>query len=464
VSAVPSAETPPRSALAGARTELPRASLLACVHCGLCLNECPTYRVTRFEPASPRGRIYLMRAIEEGRIEPEADVVAHLDSCLNCRACETACPAGVHYGDLLERTRARLIEAGRVGPRHRITAWALRTVFASWERIDSAVGALRLLQRSGLMSLASKRPFSALLPPSLRAGASLLPEVPSAAERSVPVGVFTPYAGPARARVAILVTCVVQPLYPRVTRALIHLLRVAGCEVVVPASQSCCGSLHAHAGLRDEARRHARSVIEGMPDDVDYVAVASAGCGASMKEYEHLFVAPAASNAERERASRFAAKVRDGLELLDQLGLPNPPIPVAERIAVHDPCHLAHAQRVREAPRRLMRALHGASVCDLRASDRCCGSAGIYMIQQPAMAQALLEEKLQTVTEAHATVVAVANPGCLLHMAAGARARGMNERFEHPLEILARAYPAPAESGHADPAHSASGHPASEHA
>jgi Fe-S oxidoreductase len=389
-----------------------------------------------------------MRAIEEGRIYPEADVVAHLDSCLNCRACETACPAGVHFGDLLERTRARLIEAGRVGPRHRVTAWVLRTVFATWDRIDGAVGALRLLQRSGLMRLATRRPISALLPRALRAASTLLPEVPSAAERAVPVGGFPPYEGPARTRVAILVTCVVQPLYPRVTQALIHLLRVAGCEVIVPAAQSCCGSLHAHAGLREEARRHARSVMDGMPDDVDYVAVASAGCGATMKEYEHLFTAPAASPHERDGAARFAGRVRDALELLDQLGLPEPRVAVAERVAIHDPCHLAHAQRVREAPRRLLRSLRGGSVCDLRSSDRCCGSAGIYMIQQPEMAQALLEEKLRTVAEADATVVAVANPGCLLHMEAGARARGMRERFEHPLEILARAYPAPGEGGH----------------
>jgi glycolate oxidase iron-sulfur subunit len=430
---------------AQAPTPLARKSLLSCVHCGLCLSACPTYRVLRSEPDSPRGRIYLMRALEEGRLEPDADVLLHFERCLNCRACETACPAGVHYGDLLERTRARLRETGHTTAAGRLTGWLLERLFHPWERIEAAAEGLEWAERLGLLKLARSKPVRALLPSSLRTATDLLPPVPDAAERSVPVGVHPPYPGvpKPRARVGLLVTCVVQPLYPAVNRALLHLLRVAGCEVVVPSAQACCGALQVHAGLRDQARRQGRAVIAAMGTDLDYVVVASAGCGATLKEYGQLF-----EDGDHERAAQFAGRVRDGLELLAELGLPRAARAVKERVAIHDPCHLAHAQRVREAPRRLLRDLPGIAVSDLVHSDWCCGSAGIYNLQQPEMAEALLEQKLETVRAADPTVVAVANPGCLLHMEAGARRRGMETRFRHPLEILAEAYPAPG-GGHA---------------
>jgi glycolate oxidase iron-sulfur subunit len=427
-----------------ASTTLERKSLLSCVHCGLCLSACPTYRVLRSEPDSPRGRIYLMRALEEGRLEPDADVLLHFDRCLNCRACETACPAGVPYGDLLERTRARLRETGHSTPAGRVTGWLLERLFHPWERIEAAAEGLSWAERLGLLRLARSRPVRALLPRSLRTATDLLPPVPSAEERSVPVGIHPPYPGVSkpRARVGLLVTCVVQPLYPAVNRALLHLLRVAGCEVVVSSKQACCGALQVHAGLRHQARRQGRAVIDAMGPDLDYVVVASAGCGATLKEYGDLF-SEGAAEGERERARSLAGRVRDGLELLAELGLPNAARPVNERVAIHDPCHLAHAQRVREAPRRLLRQVPGLQVEDLAHSDWCCGSAGIYNLQQPEIAETLLEQKLQTVREADPSVVAVANPGCLLYMEAGARRRGMGVRFRHPLEILAEAYPVP---------------------
>jgi glycolate oxidase iron-sulfur subunit len=234
---------------------------------------------------------------------------------------------------------------------------------------------------------------------------------------------------------------VVQPLYPDTNRALMHLLRLAGCEVVVPAEQTCCGSLQVHAGYREQARQQARANLDAFPDDLDYIVSASAGCGATMKEYENLFSDPGTSPRELERVRHFARRVRDGLELLAELGLPEPERPVTERVAVHDPCHLVHGQGVREAPRALLRKLAGIEVVDLRASDRCCGSAGIYNLKHSEMAQELLDEKLETVRESGATTISVANPGCLLHMEAGARRAGLVVRFVHPLEILARAYP-----------------------
>jgi glycolate oxidase iron-sulfur subunit len=385
-----------------------------------------------------------MRAVEEGRLAPGEDVLPHFDLCLGCRACETACPAGVHYGDLIERTRARLYENGSTKPIERFTATIVNKIFHPRERIEALLDWLRALQRIGLMRLAAWSPLSSALPSTFRLGAQLLPRVPSRVERALPVGVhraYAPYHARPRARVALVGTCVVQPLYPETNTALIHLLRLAGCEVVVPAEQTCCGSLQVHAGYREQARHQARANFQAFDDDLDFIVSASAGCGATMKEYTSLFSGSGTPPRERERAAGFARRVRDGLELLADLGLPESEVEIRERVAIHDPCHLAHGQGVREAPRALLEQVRGLEVVDLRASDHCCGSAGIYNLKHSEMAGELLEEKLTTVHESQASLVAVANPGCLLYMVAGARRRGMAVRLVHPLEILARAYP-----------------------
>jgi glycolate oxidase iron-sulfur subunit len=426
-------------------TVLPRETLLSCVHCGLCLQSCPTYRVLGREADSPRGRIYLVRAMEEGRLAPDAAAVQHLDLCLNCRACETACPAGVRYGEILERARARLRESGAGPPGGPLEAWILGTLFQSRERLEAGVDALRALQRLGVFRWARHRMLRRLLPPAVASGAGLVPPVPSRAERALAVGVYPPYEASSRprARVGLFATCVVQPLFPGVNRALLHLLRVAGCEVAVPEAQGCCGSLHAHAGLRHQALRRARAALRDLPEQLDAVVTASAGCGATMKEYEHLFEPPAAGPGERARARAFAARVRDGLEFLDEIGLPDGWEGVAGRVTVHDPCHLAHAQRVRQAPRRLLARVAGLELVEMRHSDWCCGSAGTYNLKHPEIADRLLDEKLDAVAATGAPWVAVANPGCLLYMVAGGSRRGLAARFAHPLEILARAYPWP---------------------
>lgn len=427
-------------------TVIARETLLRCVHCGLCLQACPTYRVLGREADSPRGRIYLMRALEEGRLMPEPAVLEHLDLCLNCRACETACPAGVSYGDLIERTRARLHEAGATGVLGRAEEWILRTVFRSLERIAFTATALGWLQRLGLVRIASRGFLRRVLPPALRAGAEILPWVPSPEERALPAGVHAPLVAKGqrpRARVGLFATCVVQQLYPQVNRALLHLLRVAGCEVVVPGDQGCCGSLHAHAGYREAARAQSRDVLAAFPEGLDAVVTASAGCGATLKEYGHLFDDAGARAKERVRARGFAATVRDALEYLDELGLEVPWAAVVERVTMHDPCHLSHAQRVRAAPRRLLARIPGLELVEMAHSDWCCGSAGTYNLKHPEIARRLLDEKLDTVEAVSPTVVAVANPGCLLQMAAGGAARGQTARYLHPLELLARAYPWP---------------------
>jgi glycolate oxidase iron-sulfur subunit len=426
-----------------------RPDLLRCVHCGLCLSSCPTYRQTRLETESPRGRIYLMRALDEGRLEPGREVAAHFDLCLNCRACETACPAGVHYGLLLEKTRARLALELAPTRGERVRDFVLDHVFPFPDRMRLVTGVVAWAHRRGLGRLA-EGPLGRLLPAFARSGAALRPDREQLAARPVEPGTYAPYAGPARLRVGWFRTCMMPGLFPAADRAAVHLLREAGAEVVIPAAQNCCGALLAHAGRREGARRLAREnvgVFAGA-GPLDVIATDAAGCGATLREYGDLFRGGSTADADAAaHADAFAARVRDVTEVLAELGLPPARAEVRERIGMHDACHLAHAQKVRSAPRVLLRALPGATVVDLPHSDRCCGSAGIYNLQQPAMAERLLAEKMESVRAVAPTVVAVGNPGCLLQMQKGARERGMATPMRHPVEILARAYPRPAGEG-----------------
>jgi len=419
-----------------------RAKLLNCVHCGLCLSSCPTYRETRLETESPRGRIYLMRALSEGRLEPSREVSRHFDLCLNCRACETACPAGVHYGLLLETTRARLALELPPTLGERVRDFALRRIFGFQDRLDLVLSAMRVSSRLGLLSLA-RGPLGRVLPKFARVGAELWPaNAPDVAP--MPPGVYPPYEGASKARVAWFRTCLMPGTFPATDRAAVHLLREAGATVVIPAAQGCCGSLHAHAGLRERARELALVNLRWFEDEgpFDLVATDVAGCGATLREYHDLWDAGGVHDKPlAARARAFSARVRDVTEALVELGLPPARASVNETIAIHDPCHLAHAQKVRSAPRQLLRALPGVTVVELEGSDRCCGSAGIYNLVQPEMAARLLDRKMETVDASGASTIAVGNAGCLLQMEWGARQKGSAARMQHPVEILARAYP-----------------------
>jgi len=419
-----------------------RKTLLNCVHCGLCLTACPTYRETKLETESPRGRIYLMRALSEGRLEPSRDVSRHFDLCLNCRACETACPAGVHYGLLLETTRARLATELMPTIGERVRDFALEHVFPFQERLDLVLSVVRASSRLGLLAFA-RGPLGRVLPRFARVGAELWPSSGTDVAPMGP-GVYPPYEGSPRARVAWFRTCLMPGTFPATDRAAVHLLREAGATVVVPPAQGCCGSLHAHAGRRETARTLARANLAWFEDDgpFDLIATDVAGCGATLREYEDLFDAGGMHDARTAaRARAFASRVRDVTEVLVELGLPPARADVPGRIAVHDACHLAHAQKVRNAPRELLRALPGATVVDLANSDRCCGSAGIYNLVQPEMAARLLDQKMDTVEASGAPTIAVGNAGCLLQMQWGARQRESNAAMRHPVEIIADAYP-----------------------
>jgi len=455
---------PPGAASWFDREDAPaRLDLNTCIHCGLCLTACPTYRTLKIEPDSPRGRLYLMRGLAEGRIAPSDPLLGHLDLCLDCRACETVCPAGVPYGRLLEQTRGQLQRrAGRRGLLRRAGEWVLRNVITDRGRMHLAVDLLRLGQHGPVAAFMRSSLAARILPAFARQGWAMTPPLEPRAARSLegvaaglPPGarmearaeglVFHP-AGTPRARVGFFSTCVMETMFPAVNREAVRLMVLAGCEVQVPRAQTCCGALHAHAGLRRVAKALARSNSRAFADEADWIVTDSAGCGAALREAGHLLH----EEDDGGRAERFSARVRDVSEVLEQLALPearvrlhaaaDPARPL--RIGYHDPCHLAHAQKVRSAPRALLRGLPGVELVDLPNSDWCCGSAGIYNLTHAAMADQQLEQKLDSIVKVAPELVVASNPGCLLHMERGARARGMTARMVHLVEVLGRAYPA----------------------
>jgi glycolate oxidase iron-sulfur subunit len=392
-----------------------------CVHCGICLPTCPTYRVLGEEMDSPRGRIYLMRAAAEGRVELSETFQRHLDLCLGCRACETACPSGVRFGSLLEATRAQLRRHGPP-PKHRLLEAVAFSLFPEPARLGAALAAFRLYRASGLRALV--RATGVLrLAPTLAAMDALLDEVP----RAVPLPELVPAHGRVRGRVGLLTGCVQRQLYPRVNRDTARLLAIAGYEVVIPKRQGCCGALELHAGRVDRYSARARTLAAAFPDDLDFIVTNAAGCGSTMKEYGHRVT---------ELAS-FAGRVRDVIEVLAGAELPLGRLELT--VTYHDACHLAHGQRVRQEPRELLRRIPGLQLVELGDSDLCCGSAGVYNLLEPGMADQLLELKIARIAETGVRLVAAANPGCLLQIAGGCRQRGLDVTLVHPVELLARA-------------------------
>jgi len=400
--------------------------LRACVHCGICLPQCPTYRVLGEEMDSPRGRVYLMRAAAEGRAELTPGLARHLDLCLGCRACETACPSGVPFGQLLEATRAQL-DRKRVRAResaHAMLEWAL-SIFPHPDRLGALLWPLRLYQASGLRTLVRASgilaPFKRLqamdaLLPRVLPGASSLPEL-------------IPARGRARGRAALLTGCVQRFFFPEINLATARLLSAAGWEVVVPRGQGCCGALHLHAGRLDEFRAMARSLMAALGRDVDIVVTNAAGCGSALKEYGHWL--------GDGGAERFAGLVKDISEVLVDADLPLGEL--RETVTYHDACHLAHGQKVRAQPRELLRRIPGVTLVELTDSDLCCGSAGVYNLLEPEMAAELGRVKLERIRETGARIVAAGNPGCIMQISQQALEAGLALEVMHPVTLLSRA-------------------------
>ncbi len=418
------------SATLAARDAPALADLRKCVHCGICLPQCPTYLTLGEEMDSPRGRIYLMRAAAEGRIGLTDTLAHHLDLCLGCRACETACPSGVPFGQLLEATRAR-IEREAPGRRAGLLDRLLFSVFPHPGRVGALLRLHRLYARSGIGRLL--RTYRVLDRfPRLRAIESLAPSAPKA-RSGQPGAAELPElilaVGTRRGRVGLLTGCVQRHVYPGINRDTARLLSLAGWDVLVPRTQGCCGALELHAGRLDTFRARAHDLAGAFPSDVDFIVTNAAGCGSAMKEYDHWV--------DASDARRVAAITRDVSEVLVEADLPLGRLDAT--VCYHDACHLAHGQRIRAEPRALLRRIPGLRLVELAESDLCCGSAGVYNLAHPDIADLLLARKIERIAATGAQIVATGNPGCLMQIAKGCRERGVAVEVAHPVELLARA-------------------------
>ena len=420
--------------------EAPRwADYSRCVHCGLCLNACPTYRELGVEMDSPRGRIYQIIQVEQGRLPLGESFVRHIDLCLDCRACETACPSGVEYGKLVEAARGQIEKYYHRPP----LTTLLRKLFYHEVlphpgRLKLLGGMLRVYQRSGLEKLVLGSGVLKLFPGRLARVAELAPrmESPFFYDR---LGTTVEPEGKRRYRVAFFAGCIANLSFARLNDATVRVLAKNGCEVVSPRDQGCCGALHVHAGMRGMARDLAKRNIQAfLAGEFDAVITNAAGCGSVLKEYPLLF-----EEEDRELyepAQAFVQKLRDvteflaGIDLNRELGI------MKVRATYQDPCHLGHAQRIRTAPRKLLAAIPGLDLVELKEADICCGSAGVYNVVHNEMSERLLENKLRRIEETKAEVVLTANPGCLLQLSAGVKRQGKGQRVLHVIELLDEAY------------------------
>ncbi len=405
-----------------------------CIQCGFCLQHCPTYRILAVETESPRGRIHLIEAAAQGRIPIDARFEEHMYVCLGCRACETACPSGVKFGTIIEAARAEIGPTGSPLAR-RLTLLALQHLMPFPGRLRLAAALLRFYQRSGLRSAAHALH---LVPPRLAEMETLLPAIPD--HFFAPAQEIFPAIGPRRARVGLLSGCVMSVMFADLNEATIRVLQRNGCEVVVPPAQTCCGALNLHSGERDQARAMARRNIDTfLAAGVDAIVINAAGCGSASKEYEVLFRDDPSYGA---RAVQFSHRCRDVSEFLAELGLVGELGEVRARVTYQDPCHLAHGQGIRRQPRELLRRIPGVDLVEMSGSDRCCGSAGIYNLTQPEYSRIILDEKVAAIQATGADVVVAPNPGCMLQIAGGVRARGMRVHVHHLIDLLDRAYTA----------------------
>ena len=385
--------------------------LATCVHCGLCLDACPTFRATGLETESPRGRIQLMTEWKRGTLPFTEDQARHIDLCLGCRTCEAVCPSGVPYGRIIEAGRAEVESIRRPTPKRWLARTALRQLVAHPRRLRAFGSMTRAAQAVGLTSVA-------------RSGRQL-PELTAPFSPRQGQGGVVPAIGERRHRVAFLVGCVMPILYPQSHDAAVRLLQLAGCEVWFPQGERCCGALLAHNGDLEGAERlrEANMRVYG-PGTFDALVVDSAGCGSHLKDFY----------------PELKGRVKDLSEWLIEVGLPPPTREVKMRVTYQDACHLAHAQRIRKQPRDLIRAIPGVDLVEMRHPEICCGAAGLYSTLEPSMSARILREKTDDVLSTRAELVVTANPGCQMQLAAGIRSRGSTMRVEHVAELLVRSY------------------------
>ncbi len=421
-------------------TSIPYDRFLDCVHCGLCTAACPTYLETGNENDSPRGRIYLMRAVTDGRVELGPSTIRHLELCLDCRSCETACPSGVQYGRLIEPFRIAMQQRGPGGKPAKkdwFQRWILYGLFPYSNRLRLSLLPVKLMQWTRLDRLFAAIGLMKLLPRKLQRMHALLPNPIQDAPR---LPEFLPAIGPRRAKVALFTGCVADAMFRRVHWATAKVLQANGCEVVIPRSQVCCGAIHYHSGAGEPAVALARQNAAAFPQDVDAVIINVAGCGSMLKDYGHIALEIPEAAPFHDELQGFAGKVKDIHEFLAKLGPVTPRHPVPMKAAYHDACHLVHAQRIREQPRQLLSLVPELQLLPLAESDICCGAAGSYNLTEPEMADRLGQRKLNHIVESGADAVLSGNAGCTLQIQSQLRAAGHAIPVLHPMEVLARAY------------------------
>jgi glycolate oxidase iron-sulfur subunit len=403
-------------------------ALMTCVHCGLCLNACPTYLETGSEADSPRGRIVLMGALFRGELDPaSADVRQHIDRCLGCRACETACPSAVPYGDLLDVARASVNDTRPKA--QKAARGALLESLTDPAKLRLSLVASRLT--GGIPS-----PVARLLAGDPAEADAAGPAPSPKPSNAAPLPAIIPSVGKRRARVGMLAGCVMRVLYGDVNRDTVAVLAANGCEVLVNQAQGCCGALHLHNGFSDRGEALAKKLIDAFTpfDGLDAIVINSAGCGSTMKEYVHIL---AGDPAYAARAAAFSAKVKDVTEFLDELGMVAPLSPLEGKVTYHDACHLGHAQRVTAAPRRVLDAIPGLEIVPLPETEICCGSAGIYNLTEPALSRKFQKRKVDNIKSTGAQTVVTGNPGCMAWIEAGLAGAGI--RVIHPVTLLREA-------------------------
>ncbi|MFU0788876.1 (Fe-S)-binding protein [Virgibacillus proomii] len=417
--------------------------LMNCTRCGFCLPTCPTYIETgRNEVHSPRGRIALMKGVVDGVIEPSEEVKESIDMCLGCRACEPVCPSGVNFGRLLEQARDAIYQSKKQTlPEKVLKGIFLKNVFPYQNRMIGLTGLLGFYQRSGTQKLAQSIGIMKLFPESLRTMEKVLPNVPKRKEMKERPRHLQPLQQKRKKKVAFFSGCLMDTMFMKTNDATIKLLQYAGCEIVVPETQACCGALHGHSGEVDQAREMAKRNIAAFEQaEVDYIITNAGGCGAFLVEYAHLLKYELDWV---ERATQFCNKIKDITRILIELDFHKQPLSLPEQIVTYqDSCHLKNGQKTFMEPRQLLESIQGVHYVEMKDASRCCGSAGIYNIVQSEMAMQILDYKMEQAIHTKAKTIVTANPGCLLQMKLGIEREGLSDEMEavHIVDLLLQAY------------------------
>jgi glycolate oxidase iron-sulfur subunit len=407
-----------------------------CVHCGMCLESCPTYEITGEEQHSPRGRVHLIKSVAEGKLNVNELFMDPVFACLDCRACTTACPADVEVGGLIEEARGQIRQIMPLtGLKGTVSKVFLKGLFPYQNRLNSLGSVLRFYQKSGLQTLVRKSKLIRIMPKHLADMEAILPEVKKPVRIKYKRTNMIKAKGKTKNEVALLTGCIMDVMFSDINEATINVLTRNGNNVSIPKNQTCCGALHVHAGDRETGRMLAKQNIEAF-NEADKVIVNAAGCGCALKEYPELFK----DNREwHDKAVEFAQKVEDISKYLYDTGYEKPKAELKTRITYHDACHLAHGQGIRQEPRDLLLNIPGVEMVHMPNADRCCGSAGIYNITNPEMAAAVLESKMENVPE-DVEMISMGNPGCMLQMAMGVQKHGRNQKVVHTIQLLDWAY------------------------